>query len=180
MGAHDQGTDSAATAGRWLSVARTLCFITHHQEVLLIKRAETRRVFPGRYNGVGGHLERDEDPLTCAVREINEETGLAVPPSRLRLRGINHIDAGGPTGIMLFIFTAPVESRDGALVECHEGTLHWVPIEQALALPLVEDLPVLWPRLFGTEATKDSDHPFFAHVSYDTADQLSVRFAGEP
>ncbi|MHB8624858.1 MAG: NUDIX hydrolase [Aggregatilineales bacterium] len=174
MGAHDQGTDSATTAGRWLSVTRTLCFVTHGQDVLLIKRADTRRIFPGRYNGVGGHLERNEDPLTCAIREIQEETGLNVSPANVRLRGVSHIDAGGPTGIVLFIFTVPVESREGTLTECHEGTLHWIPIDRALKLPLVEDLPIVWPRLFGAA---QSETPFFAHVAYDATDRLVMRFA---
>jgi len=62
MGAKDQGAD--ATAGRWLVIPRTLCFVTHGDDVLLLKRAGHKRVYPGLYNGVGGHLERDEDPLT--------------------------------------------------------------------------------------------------------------------
>lgn len=127
-------------------------------------------------------MERDEDPLTCAVREIREETGLSVPADQLQLRGINHVDAGGPTGIVLFIFTVSVSSRSGALAECHEGTLHWVPLDRALELPLVEDLPLLWPRLFGTESTtavNSSNIPFFAHVSYDATDNLLMHFANE-
>lgn len=174
MGAHDQGTDSVASAGRWLCVTRTLCFVTHGQDVLLIKRAEDRRIFPGRYNGVGGHSERDEDPLTCAVREIREETGLNVPPINVRLCGISYINAGGPTGIVLFIFTVPVDSRERTRAECHEGTLHWIPMDKALDLPLVEDLPILWPRLFGKA---QSDRPFFVSVSYDSDDQMIMRFA---
>ncbi len=76
MGSHDQGAD--ATAGRWLTIPRTLSFVTHGEEVLLLKRGPHRRVFPNKYNGVGGHLERDEDPLSGAIREIWEETGLEV------------------------------------------------------------------------------------------------------
>jgi len=56
-----------------MTIPRTLCFITHGSDVLLMKRGEHTRIFPGRYNGIGGHLERDEDPLTGALREITEE-----------------------------------------------------------------------------------------------------------
>ena len=38
----------------------------------------------GKYNGVGGHLERGEDVAACMVREIREETGLEVVSMRLR------------------------------------------------------------------------------------------------
>ena len=144
--------------------------------MLLIKRSANRRIFPGRYNGVGGHMERGEDPFTCAVREIKEETGLTVQPGDVRLRGVSHIDAGGTSGIVLFIFTIAVKSQAGTLDECHEGTLHWIPIDRALDLPLVEDLPILWPRLFGPNP---DDKPFFAHVSYNSADQIQMRFTGD-
>src|SRR4051794_20615725 len=122
MGKTDQGADPAS--GRWMTIPRTLCFITHGSDVLLMKRSENRRVFPGRYNGIGGHLERDEDPLAGARREIIEETGLDVID--LRLRGITNVDAGQAVGIMLFTFTAIATSRE--VIDCDEGTLHWVPI----------------------------------------------------
>lgn len=168
MGAKDQGAD--ATAGRWLTLPRTLCFVTHGSDVLLMKRGAHRRVYPGRYNGVGGHIERDEDPLTGAVREIQEETGLDV--TGIRLRGVLHVDAGEATGILVFIFTAQAASR--AFTDCDEGTLEWVPLDAVDDLPLVEDLPLLLPILF--------DHPdappFFAHTSYDADDQMIMVFAG--
>ncbi len=170
MGAKEQGADAIKT--RWLTIPRTLCFITNGNDVLLMKRKMQTRIFPGRYNGVGGHLERDEDPLSGALREIREETGLAV--TDVRLRGIYNVDAGAEMGILLFVFTAQAASR--AFVECDEGTLHWVPLHSAQDLPLVEDLPILLPRLFGSAALST---PFFAHVQYDAADQLVMKFAEE-
>lgn len=168
MGAQAQGAD--ATETRWLTINRTLILITHDDHVLLMKRALTRRVFPGYYNGIGGHLDRDEDPLTCARRETLEETGLMI--QAMRFRGAYNIDAGGDQGILLFIFTA--ESATRTVIDSAEGTLEWVPIDQAERLKLVEDLPYLWPRLFGTLR---SETPFFAHVSYDSNDQMVMRFA---
>jgi 8-oxo-dGTP diphosphatase len=170
MGAADQGAD--ASSGRWMTIPRTLSFVTSGGDVLLIKRAAHKRVFPGRYNGLGGHLERDEDPRSGAIREIREETGLSVRD--LRLRGISNIDAGQSVGILLFTFTAVSDSR--MLANCDEGTLEWVPIAGAQNLPLAEDLPILLPRLFGSNA---SDVPFFAHVWYDSSDQMMITFAEE-
>jgi 8-oxo-dGTP diphosphatase len=170
MGANNQGAD--ATAGRWLTIPRTLCFIRNGGDLLLMKRAAHMRVFPGLYNGLGGHLERDEDPLSGAIREMREETGLEV--SNVVFRGAYNIDAGQETGIVLFIFTAESASRD--FTECEEGSLHWVPIEKAGDLPLVEDLYILIPKLFGKLAQIT---PFFAHVGYDSADKIVISFAGE-
>jgi 8-oxo-dGTP diphosphatase len=168
MGATDQGADR--DAGRWMTIPRTLCFITNGDDVLLMKRAETKRIFPGRYNGIGGHIERDEDPYTSALREIKEETGLVI--NELTLRGIYNVDAGQEVGITLFIFTGASNSRDVSAGD--EGSLHWIPIASAGHLSLVEDLPFLLPRLFGN---RRHETPFFAHVSYDENDQIVMRFA---
>lgn len=168
MGAKDQGAD--ATEGRWLTISRTLCFITHGDEILLLKRGEHRRVYPGRYNGVGGHIERDEDPQTAAIREVQEETGLEV--ARVRFRGVIHVDAGGANGIMVFVFSAEAASRH--FTDTDEGSLEWVPRDQIESLALVEDLPVLIPLIF--DGAPDAP-PFFAHTSYDERDRPVLRFA---
>jgi len=171
MGSKEQGAD--ATQGRWMVIARTLCFVFNGDSVLLMRRAAYKRVFPNRYNGLGGHIERDEDPLSCAVREIREESGLRVYD--VRLRGVYNIDAGGTSGIVLFIFSAMSDTRE-FVSETDEGTLEWVRVDEALKLDLVEDLPHILPRVFTME---DDAPPFFAHVSYDEHDHLVMRFVGE-
>lgn len=168
MGAKDQGAD--ATDGRWLVIPRTLCFVTHGNDVLLLRRAHHKRVYPGLYNGVGGHLERDEDPLTGAVREIQEETGLNL--EGVRFCGAIHVDAGASNGILVFVFHAQAASRD--LVNTDEGTLEWVPHDRLDDLPLVEDLPLLLDRILDSEPGAP---PFFAHTSYAPDDQLIMLFA---
>ncbi len=170
MGANEQGAD--ATSGRWLAIPRTLCFVTHGEDVLLMKRAANRRVFPNRYNGVGGHLERGEDALSGALREIHEETGLRVRSPLFC--GVSHIDSGQPTGIILMVFRAEAESR--AVVDSQEGTLEWVPQARVADYDLVEDLPAILPRVL---AMRPGDPPFFAHLSYDERDELRLRFAGD-
>lgn len=171
MGAQEQGSD--AINGRWLALPRTLIFILHEDAVLMMKRAPHRRVFPNRYNGLGGHIERGEDPAAGALREITEESGLRV--HSLRLRSIHNIDAGGETGIILFVYTAISEGRavksDGA-----EGNLQWIPRERLEELDLVEDLPQLLPRIL---AMADDDPPLSVHVGYDESDSIVLRFHDE-
>lgn len=171
MGAHDQGSD--ATTNRWLCIPRTLCFVINGDDVLLMKRAPHRRVFPNKYNGLGGHIERDEDPLQGAIREIKEETGLDVRD--VRLRAVHNIDAGQATGILLFVFTAVSDQREVSDNE-DEGTLHWIPRDAVAELDLVEDLPEVMPRVLDVA---HGDFPLFVHVSYDADDQIHLRFNGE-
>ncbi|MCY4146723.1 MAG: NUDIX domain-containing protein [Chloroflexi bacterium] len=171
MGAQEQGSE--AVAGRWLTIPRTLVFVLHGDAVLMMKRAPHRRVFPNRYNGLGGHIERDEDPAAGALREVYEESGLRV--QSLRLRSIHNIDAGEQTGIILFVYTAASEGRavrnDGT-----EGDLEWIPRERLADLDLVEDLPQLLPRILSMDAAAP---PLSVHVSYDEADSIVLRFHDE-
>ncbi len=169
MGANEQGANAAE--GRWLTIPRTLCFVLHDADVLMMKRAPNRRVFPDRYNGVGGHIERDEDPYSSALREISEETGLEVQD--LRLRAVYNIDAGETTGIMLFVFTGFSTHRN-FISNSSEGSLHWIPVQDVLQYDLVEDLPIILPRILTMSAAAQ---PLFVHASYNADDRLQMRFS---
>lgn len=170
MGANEQG--ATATKGRWLVIPRTLCFVFNGDDVLLMKRGAHRRVFPNQYNGLGGHIERDEDPLTGAKREIKEESGLDVRD--VRLRSVHNIDTGQDTGIILFVYTATSDSRE-VIDDSDEGTLEWVPMANLAAYDLVEDLPHLLPKL----ANQSDTVPFSVHVSYNDKDEIQMQFVRE-
>lgn len=169
MGKADQGV--AASRERYQMIPRTLCFITQGDDVLLLRGAPDKRIWPNRYNGVGGHVERDEDVWTAAVREMQEETGLEVHD--VRLCGVINVDAGeGQAGVLVFVFTAQATSR--ATVPSAEGSLEWVPLDRVAELDLVEDLPLILPRVLGRPA---GARPFFAHTHYDEDDELVMVFA---
>jgi 8-oxo-dGTP diphosphatase len=134
---------------RYLTVPRTLCFVLHGDDVLLIRRAKHKRLFPGKVNGVGGHVEAGEDVAASAAREIFEETGLEV--SDLWLAGVVHVDGGlgqadtlpdgSMPGVMVFVFTAQAASRDVRASE--EGELIWVALSQVDGLDWVDGDPRL-------------------------------------
>ncbi len=168
MGRSEQGVDAAAQ--RYTAIPRVLVFVFRDDEVLLLKGAPTRRIWPGRYNGIGGHVEAKEDVYTAARREVMEESGIEVRD--LRLRGVINIDVARPTGVMLFVFTAC--AADDRVCPSAEGTPEWVSRQRIKDLEVVEDLPVLLERI----ATMD-DHtsPFFARYSYDEAGRLQIAFA---
>ena len=172
MGHHDQGV--AASVVRYKMIPRTLCFVFHDDDVLLLRGAPDKGLWANLYNGVGGHVERDEDVFSAALREICEETGWrATDVEDLKLRGLIHVDASdSQTGIMLFVFTAIALLRQTRASA--EGTLEWVPRARLLDYALVEDLPVLLPRVF---SLADDAPPLFAHYSYDQNDQLVTRFS---
>lgn len=43
--------------------------------IFVQQRTLTRRLFPGCWDLVGGHVEEDEDVISALTREIREETG---------------------------------------------------------------------------------------------------------
>ena len=169
MGREDQGV--AVGRHRYQVIPRTLCFVMHGAEVLLLLGGAKKRLWAGRYNGLGGHVEPDEDIYTSVRREVREEAGLEVLD--LRLRGVVHADVGDPVaGILFFVFTATTDDKN--VLPSDEGTLEWWP---AKALPtdrLVEDLPVLLPKVLSMGPT---DPPLFVAYSYDDSNSLVIQFA---
>lgn len=154
---------------RYQVIPRTLIFITRGDEVLLLKGAAHKRLWANKFNGIGGHVERHEDVLTAARRELNEEAGISAD---LRLAGTVLIDVQPEAGIAIYVFRG--EYAGGELQPSEEGELCWVKQAQIASLPLVEDLVVLLPRLFNAEP---GSAPFSALYWYDEAERLRISFA---
>lgn len=166
--------DQDSGPNRYTVVPRTLVFLTRRgpsdrEQVLLIKGAPTKRLWAGKYNGIGGHLESGETPLASARRELREETGLQV--ADLELRGIVHITLPQPPGIVLFVFVGGTSG--GEVSASDEGLPVWVDRERIKSLPLVEDLPELLPRLLTAQAANRIVYADY-HV---TDDGLQMQFS---
>ncbi len=55
-------------------------------EILLLKRSEKMQLGPGLWGFPAGHIEDNESPQDCAMRELHEEIG-----NEFRIELINHI-----------------------------------------------------------------------------------------
>ncbi len=163
-------SDQGVSADRYNVIPRALIFVTRGDQVLLIKGSKRKRLWANRYNGVGGHIERGEDILTAARRELREETGLEV--INLWNCGTVMVDASDTTGIAIFVFKG--EYKQGVITASEEGQLEWINISEADRLPLVEDLIALLPRVM---EAKRGDAPFSARSFYDENERLILQFS---
>ena len=82
-----------------------LALIDQNGRILLERRSDV-----GWWGITGGCLEPGETPLECAVREVNEETGLVIRPDSIFLLGIY------------------ADMRDGRILQYPERRVHLIDI----------------------------------------------------
>ncbi|MFW6059688.1 MAG: NUDIX hydrolase [Phycisphaeraceae bacterium] len=124
-----------------------LCYLFDDAgRVLLLHRRKEPNL--DLYSPVGGKLTREhgESPTSCALREIEEETGLTVAAHELHLTGIISEAGYGDEGhwlMFLYEVNRPVQVE---AVEFREGRLEWHDPARLPELPIPQtDREVLWP-----------------------------------
>ena len=142
----------------FVRVLATLVYAIRGDEVLLHRRVKDPN--KGLWVAPGGKLEPDESPAECAIREMREESGLAV--SELSLRGImTEVSPRPDYQWLTFIFAATRWSGDVAPAP-GVGEFRWVRAADVFAL----EIPPT-DRIFFARVLRLADPPFQLKFTYD-------------
>jgi 8-oxo-dGTP diphosphatase len=157
-------TPIVATLGYVLSPDR--------RQVLMIHRnARPDDQHLGKYNGLGGKLDRNEDAASGMRREIREEAGIEC--GALELRGTINWPGFGKNGEDWLGFIYLIGEFQGTPLQRNpEGTLEWIEVARVLELPLWEGDRQFLPLVF------DSDpRPFHGVMPYRDGRMLSWHYS---
>jgi 8-oxo-dGTP diphosphatase len=112
-------------------------FLRCGDEVLLMHRSIHKKIGPGLWAGVGGHIEREEasSPVTACLREIEEETGIL--PEQIEHLSLRYFALLKEEPLdTIYYFVGELKSKPERLIDTDEGTLHWVKLPDGLKLEM--------------------------------------------
>jgi len=160
--------NTSVIQSRYQMVPRTLVFIERDEDILLIHKNKRDSYGFSKLNGLGGHIEKGEEPFEAAKREIFEESGLIV--EEMNLVAIIFIEIGTNPGILLFVFNAKYPG--GALKKSDEGDLVWIKRTSIKeTVDLVKDIQFL---LELSDSYVEGSSPIFAKYLYDKNGELRI------
>jgi 8-oxo-dGTP diphosphatase len=112
-------------------------FLVRSGEILLERRPDDAKVYPGLWDTPGGHVEEGEIPESALIRELEEELGIRVERFSL---GMVQDDVDQATDRFYRHYVYIVTAWDGEPASREERTIQWFRIDEALALPELNNL----------------------------------------
>ncbi|MES2087431.1 MAG: 8-oxo-dGTP diphosphatase [Patescibacteria group bacterium] len=134
----------------------TLCFLVKGNKVLL---AMKKRGFGmGKFNGVGGKVERVESIVDACVREAQEEIGVEINKGTLTPRAHLqfYFDGRPEWDQVCHVFVA--KKWEGEPVETEEMKPEWFPVAQLPFEKMWIDDPLWLPKVLAGQALKAEFH----------------------
>lgn len=157
-------TPIVATLGYVLSSDRSRVLLIHRNA-----RPDDQHL--GKYNGLGGKLEPEEDVASGMRREIREEAGIEC--DRMSLRGTLSWPGFGKQGEDWLGFIFVITAYSGTPFESNpEGTLEWVDVDKVMTLPMWEGDRHFLPLVFDDDA-----RPFHGVMPYRDGRMQSWSFS---
>ena len=144
----------------------TLCFVKKDNKILMINR--NKPPFMGMWNALGGHLEDNETPKECAIREIYEESNVKVDNAELiSISTWNYDDDE------IYVYVSELDNSFDTSkypLKINEGIIDFKDIDWILNIKnygVIEDL-----RVFLNDIKNGSTNNY--HLVYDNSKLLEV------
>lgn len=111
-------------------------FLYNNDKILMMKRAADRKLAPGVWTGIGGHIEPQEinDPETACIREIYEESG--IERDQLLELDLRYILIRKKTNEIRKQYVYFGKTNKYELIDTNEGDLYWISTEQINTLEM--------------------------------------------
>lgn len=148
------------------------CLVIMDENVLMFKRSETSKKFPGFWIGPGGHIDEDEDPMLAAIREIKEEAGVKVGMDKIKLKAIAthyHIDLNETW--VSFIFLANIDKDQKTRKENREGKAHWIELKKLMS----KDNVFPPSKYYFDHVLNDKPGIMYANITWKNSQLVEVR-----
>lgn len=122
----------------------TIAIIDRHDRLLLLLRGETAPHNPNKYCLPGGKLHPNENLVNCAIRELDEETGIELYSCYQHIKPINIIYENGDSKVV-FLYRSP--HIHSVSLNWEHSSYEWVYLADALRKPLVPGLVTTIKRI---------------------------------
>ena len=110
--------------------------LVRQDEILLARRSEGRKFYPGVWDILGGHCEGGETPADTLVRELEEELGVKARAfEEIAVLGEPQPVEYGEAKYHVFLVTA-WDGGEPRLLGAEHSELRWMKLDEALAVPL--------------------------------------------
>ncbi|HLZ06975.1 MAG TPA: NUDIX pyrophosphatase, partial [Chloroflexota bacterium] len=124
-------------------------FLEHDGKILLLRRSETVRTYPGRWAAVSGSIDSGHTPEQQARVEINEETQLTDADVRLLVSGepLEFHDADIGHGWIVHPFRFSVRSPERIKLNWENVEFRWIDPHDLNGYETVPRLTEVWERV---------------------------------
>ena len=111
-------------------IVKHLTLLMLHDETKILLGMKLRGFGVNKYNGFGGKVEPGETLLQGALREMREESGLAVAPAAASLVGhLSFTFEGSVEHMSVSVFRAPASAASGEIKDSDEMAPRWFALD---------------------------------------------------
>ncbi|MBO0991952.1 NUDIX hydrolase [Bacillus sp. SD088] len=133
----------------------TLCFIRKGDNLLMLNRRKSPNM--GLWNGVGGKIEKNENPTEGILREAWEETGISLSKV-IHAGNVTWESDKGNSGMYLFLADFPATEEIQTPLSTDEGILEWKEIDWILHpnnRGVVDNIPIYLPKILDGQMERE-------------------------